>query len=214
MSRPEALCLSLVILGGSCLPAARGYGGELPAQAPVSQTPLQISIANEAPGRQPVFRAYLTSGTNKFAFLVPGGFVMDANTTAGNAISLINGDYNCWLTVRLLGQSPDVAAAPDPETCRQWLLSRHPGAKILEEFSLTAADRSGPAFNAQWETSGGSLQSARVAFIPSAAGILEFSLLAGADKLPRHIASLNTVLVSFRASVNGKLEVPPLSDKS
>ncbi len=214
MSSRKSGRLFAAILCGMWLSGGRAHAGESSADAPAPSPPLQVSIVDATPARQPVYRAYVTAGTNKFAFLLPGGFRMDAKSLAQNTITLVNTDYTCWITFRIAGPVPIGAKELDPKPCREILLSQHPGATILEEFSLGAASQSGPAFDLHWETSGGVAQAARAVFIPSAAGILEFSLLASRGNLSKFRGSFNSLLVSFRASVDGKLEIPPLPDKS
>jgi len=83
------------------------------------------------------------------------------------------------------------------------LLNRHPGAKILDPFSREAAGHSGPAFDLQWVNAGGAEQSARVAFIPSLAGVLEFGLLTTADKFPGGKAVFDSLLAGFQSNEGG-----------
>ena len=204
----------ILIFCGAWLLAGRAWAEGLFTNALASPAVLQISIVSQArPNERLVARAYLTAGTNQFGFLVPDGFRTDPNNTALDTISLISSEYNCWLTLRIEGPAPSEGKDLDPQFYRDQLLSRYPGAKILEEFSLTAAGRSGPAFDLQ-KMSGGVLQSMRVAFIPSAAGVLEFSLLASPDNFPKYESSFNSLLLNFRASVNGKVEFPTSPDKS
>ena len=200
---------------GAGLLAGRAWGDDVVfTNAAAGPAVLQMSIVNRMlPDERPVSRAYLTAGTNKFGFLVPEGFQTDPNNKALDRISFISSEYNGWLTLHLAEPATSGDNDLDPQFYREQLLSRYPGAKITEEFSLTAAGRSGPAFDLQ-KMSGGMLQSMRVAFIPSAAGVLEFSLLASPDNFPKFGSSFNLLLLTFRASVDGKLEFPPFSDKS
>jgi hypothetical protein len=94
------------------------------------------------------------------------------------------------------------------------LLQRHPGAKILEEFTLSALSRRGPAFDLRWNANGGMPRCERVVFIPALAGVLEFSLVASPEKFVAAQAEYDLLLLTFRASdARGKLVVPVLSDK-
>jgi hypothetical protein len=210
MSARKSVCVLAGVLRVAWLFAAGARADDLPALPP----PLQVTVVNAMPRGEPVFRACVTAGTNKFAFLVPGGFRLDANHSTPEVISLVSKNYNGWLTLRIAGPMPEGGKELESGPCRELLLSRHPGAKILNEFSLTAAGRSGLAFDLQWEMTGGMMQSMRVAFIPSEVGVLEFSLAASQRAFSKYQGSFNTMLISFRASVNGKLEAPPLSDKS
>lgn len=160
---------------------------------------------------QPVQRAYVTYGTNQFAFVVPHGYRMDASNP--EKIVLFNSDYSCYIAFRIaesLGYgSRDVLSS----ACRQLVLERYPNAKILDEFSQSAASHSGPAFDLQWTNSARITQFTRVAFIPTAAGVLEFTLVTNAGKFTEGQYFLNSVMLTFRTNEGGKLHISPLSDK-
>ena len=200
------------LLCAAWLPAAPARAGDW-AAAPVYSPPLQVSVVYEpVPNMPPVPRAYVTTGTNQFAFLVPEGFRVDASNP--ETILLIKTDYSCFLTFRIVG--PATAGTTDlkPDSCRELLSNRFPGAKIADVFSLAAANHGGPAFNLQWTNASGVAQSARVAFIPSAAGLLEFSLVASPGRFPAGQPPFNSLLLTFRTNEGGKLEIIPPSNKS
>src|SRR3977135_1002113 len=91
-------------------------------------------------------------------------------------ITLTSSDNRCMMSVRImepLSGEANAAAAEDP---RDKVLRVYPGAKITQEFSMNAGNAGGPAFDLRLSGSGDSGRMARVAFIPSAAGILEFKL--------------------------------------
>jgi hypothetical protein len=187
---------------------------ELPAYDPTgtSAPSLQASLRNgEIIGVEQVRRAYLTFGTNEFVFVIPHGFRMDASNP--EKIVLSDSNYNCFLTVRIAG-SQSGAKELSLDTCRQMVMNRHPGAKISEELSQSAGNRSGPAFDFQWENSSGTVQSARIAYIPSPAGILEFSVLSEPAKFTEGKSFFNFLLLTFRTNEHGKLETIVFSDKS
>jgi hypothetical protein len=160
----------------------------------------------------PVNRTYVTCGTNKFTFLMPAGFRLD--TTDPQKLTLVSADLSRLLIWHILGPLPSEAAELDPAQYRELLLSRHPGAKILEEFSLGAVGRHGPAFDLRWGAAGGLERRERVLFIPAPAGVLEFSLVSSLEKFEAGRQEFDGLLVTFRASdANGKLVVPMISDK-
>lgn len=190
----------------------RATAQEVPVNADYGPPPtLQGSLrSGEVVGVEQVRRAYLAFGTNRFAFVMPSGFRMDASNP--EKIVLTDSNYSCFLTVRVAGRP--TGQEVELETGRELVLNQHPGATILEQFLQSAANRSGPAFDLQWEASNGSMQSARVAFIPSAAGILEFSVLSKPDKFAESKHMLNFLMLTFRSNEGGKLEMPVFSDKS
>ncbi len=198
-----------MILCGACLPAERTVADELSAPSPASPPPLQVSIVNESPTSQAILHAYVTAGTNKLNFLLPTGFRMDANTSTPDMISLVNGDCNCWLTFCIAVPLPSNTKGLESGRCRALLLNRHSDVKILEEFSVVAAGQHGPAFDLQWENSSGLVQRARSAFIPSAAGVLEFELLTNPDNFPKFQNTFDAFLLNFRTGVDDNIESAP-----
>ena len=210
MSSLKSAGWAAALLCAAWLPAARA--GDWGA-APVVPSLLQISIVYEpVPNLPPVPRACVTTGTNQFAFVVPEGFRVDASNP--ETILLTQNDYSCFLTLRIASPAPADPSDVKPDFCRALLSSRFPGAKISEAFSLAAANHSGPAFNLQWTNASGVAQSARVAFIPSAAGLLEFSLVASPGKFSGGQPPFNSLLLTFRTNEGGKLEILPLPGNS
>jgi hypothetical protein len=186
---------------------------DLSANAPSTPPPLVGEVKwDGGPGRMPATRAYVTSGTNRFAFLVPAGLRMDGAMAQG-IIRLVSNDDSYHLNFRIVGPLPPDAKEVAPEPCRELLLSAYPGAEILEEFPLAAASRTGPAFDLRCRNSSDMPQSIRVAFIPSAAGLLEFSLVAHPAKFPQAQSSFNTMLLTFRSNDSGPLEDTPRPDQ-
>ena len=202
-----ALSLSFCSLGWLVLAAD-------PVASPFAEsTPLSVEVKHEAgPGLLPANRAYVTAGTNKFAFLLPDGFRLDQSDPC--RVALVSSDFACLLTLRIIGALPPGAEGPDAGACRKQVLTEHPGAKILEEFSRSAANRSGPAFDFRWSASTKLERHALAAFIPSQAGILEFRLVSSLEKFEASRAAFNSLLLTFRASdANGRLSIVPLSDR-
>jgi len=175
--------------------------------------PLRVEVRHEGgPGISAANRAYVTAGTNTFAFQMPAGFRLE--TADPQKVSLVSADFNCLLTWRILGPVPPESPDLDPASCRALLLERHPGGKIVEEFPLPALGRRGPAFELRWNASGGAPRYERVVFIPALAGVLEFSLVSSPEKFKAAQPEFDLLLLSFRASdAKGKLVVPMLSDK-
>jgi hypothetical protein len=178
-----------------------------------NQTPvLEVSLKNEEfVGLEQVRRAYVTYGTNTFAFVVPYDFRMDASDP--DKIVLINREADCFLTFRILDTKPALAPETQTEYYRALLTTRYPESSTLEEFYQSVANNSGPAFDLQWRNSNSATQAVRTAFIPSVAGVLEFSLLAPSEKFEEGRSFFNSFLLLFRSNENGKLEIARLSDK-
>jgi hypothetical protein len=164
------------------------------------------------PGLLPADFAYVTFGTSKFGFVLPAGFRLE--TGDAQKVTLVSADFSCLLTFRVLEPIPPGITELDPAPYRDLLLSRHPGGKILEEFSLTAASRRGPAFDLRWNATGAVPRRERVLFIPSDAGVLEFSFVSSLEKFEAGQREFGSWLLSFRAAgADGRLIMPVLSNR-
>ncbi|MBE0540639.1 MAG: hypothetical protein IH623_04550 [Verrucomicrobia bacterium] len=203
------LCATQFVVCGFAFPS---HGVEEGTATNSTMAKLEVEIRQEhGTGIAPARRAYLTAGATKFAFLVPAGLRVDLSNP--ERVVLTTADGYAHLTIRVNRSLPPGLTGLDSASVRQLVLSRHPGAQIKEEFSASAANQSGPAFDFRWNL--GSLACAsRVAFIPCVAGFLEFNLTGNADKLDQYLSDLSTVMQTFCASdANGQLEVTPLSDQ-
>jgi hypothetical protein len=164
------------------------------------------------PGLVPADFAYVTFGANKFGFVMPPGFRPE--TEDAQKVTLVSADFSCLITFRVLDAVPRGASELDPAFYREVALSRHPGGKIIEEFSLAAASRRGPAFDLRWNATGGVPRHERVLFIPSDAGVLEFSFVSSLEKFEASRPGFGAMLLSFRAAdADGRLNMPVLSDR-
>jgi hypothetical protein len=164
------------------------------------------------PGLLPGEFAYVTFGTNKFGFVMPAGFRLE--TQDWQKVTLVSADLNCLLTFRMLEPIPGSDGELDPAYYRQLLLNGHPGGKIVDEFSLAAASRRGPAFDLRWNAAGTVPQRERVLFIPSSVGVLEFSLVSSLEKFEAGRQAFNSFLILFRTpEKDGRLDMPMLSDR-
>jgi len=202
----------MVVLGSlvvwTCSAAAQELSFNNPTNPP---PPLQTIVKREELFHgQPVNRAYVSSGTNQFAFVVPNDFRLDSSDP--DRIEVIATDYRCFITFRILDPNATEIQGLQSAALRETVLSRHSGAMLKDEFSLNAANHSGPAFDMEWTNAGGAKEFARMTFIPAKAGVLEFSLQAGQDKAAEARVLFNSFLLSFRSNEAGKLEISPLVD--
>ena len=174
--------------------------------------PITVAVKFEGgPGQIPTSRAYITAGTNRFAFLVPDEYKLTSSDP--QKITLMKGDGSALISVRVIGLVVAADKSFDGAAARQLLAQEHPDATIQSEFGMMAANSSGPAFEIVW--GGGVLaRASRIGFVPLRAGVIEFSLDTSPKSLAPSLGDLNYVIVTFRASdENGKLEATPLSDK-
>jgi hypothetical protein len=205
-----ALLLSTLAL------ATRVFAEDAPAVSPVATTnpPPAFNAkvrGGETIGDHQVHRAFLTVGTNELAFIIPGGFYMDASNPQKIVLTDPTSDY--FITVRVItGASPE--AAQQEDYFRGSALSRFPQAKITSQTSQFAANHSGPSFDMEWLTSSGGAQSARIAFIPCKAGVLEFSILTRSANFKTAQTYLSVLMSSVRSNETGKLVIIPQPDFS
>jgi len=164
------------------------------------------------PGLLPANLAYVTFGTNKFGFVMPDGFRLEAEDR--QKVTLVSADLNCLLTFRMLESEPVGGIEPDAAYYRDLLLSRRPGGKITDELSLAAVSRRGPAFDLRWNAAGTVPRLERVLFISCDAGVLEFSLLSSLEKFGAGRQAFSAFLITFRTvEPDGRLNMPVLSDR-
>lgn len=191
------------------LPQPCSFAGDWFPAAGTNSAPQVALKSGEVIGSTPIQRAYVTWGTNVFVLVVPSEFRMDASNP--ERIVLINAESDCFLTVRI---NASETAPPEADTCREVVLKRYPGAQIVNEYSEVVGTRSGPAFDLQLKGVSGVSQTARVAFIYSPGGVLEFSAQTTANNFARGQYFFNFLLHTFRSNEGGKLVIEPFSDKT
>ncbi len=165
----------------------------------------------ETVGTHQIQRAFLSVGTNEIAFMIPGEFRLDASNP--EKIVLTDNVNGGFITVRITSR-PEVEVGSEASFYKAQALSRFPGAKIIEESMDMVANHSGPAFNLFWLNSEGVAQSARIAFIPTAAGILELSVMAQSAHFKDARNSFEILQGSIQNNESGKLVITPLPDFS
>jgi hypothetical protein len=129
-------------------------------------------------------------------------------------VTLVSADFSCLLTFRVFEPLPPGVTELDPAPYRSLLLNRRRGGKILEEFSLAAASRRGPAFDLRWNAPGPVARRERVLLIPSDAGVLEFSLVSSLEKFEAGRHGFDALLITFRTTgADGQLVMPVMSNR-
>ncbi|MEN9574861.1 MAG: hypothetical protein RL514_2716 [Verrucomicrobiota bacterium] len=162
------------------------------------------------------FRAVAKVGTNQFAFIVPKGYFIRLDEV-NRSLRAVEKDDRCSITVRFLPPSTNgvdkATGNLQAEVFRASLLQRYPTGRIIEELSLSAGGRSGPAFDFTWLTDSGFKLQNRIVFILMSSGVVEFNLLTSATDKEEFNHALNSLMLTFRFAENGKLELPELSNK-
>lgn len=206
MSHLKYICRNAAILGALALVLGSARAGESPApQTAFLPRTFEAAIRNgEIVGWEgQTRRVFVTRGTNEFFFVVPQGMRVEVNP---DKVALVSADATYFLTFRILNAEtagPGLANSGG----RQFLLNQFPNAKVVEEFSRTAAGQTGPALELQYKAAGGMERAVWVALIPSAAGLLEFCLNADPPKAADGQFAFDSMLRTFRSNENGKLEI-------
>lgn len=205
----------LLLLSVGLIGSASAMGQTVP---PSTNAPA-FSLAttkHELEGIGHYFRAVATMGTNQFAFILPKGYFMRLDE-ANRQLRAVEREDKCSITIRLFDAPTNAVNKTTgelvPEIFRQMALQRLPSARITEDLSLSAGGQTGPAFDITWRNEGGISLQSRVAFIPTPAGVVEFHLLTSAADKEEFTYALNSLMLTFRFSVNGKIELPEMSNK-
>ncbi len=216
MSRHNRLFTAFLL--GAFLFVTRVLADEAPGASPApvattNRTAFNATLrGGETIGDHQVNRAFLTIGTNEIAFTVPAGFYMDASNPQKIVLTDSTSDY--FITVRVSGSANAEAGSAQVDYFRGTALNRFPQAKITSQTSEFAANHSGPSFDMEWLTSNGGGQSVRIAFIPCAAGVLEFSILTRSANFKTARTYLSVLMSSVRNNETGKLVITPEPDYS
>ena len=204
------LALPLASLSLRAQPASPAGG---PANLATNR-PAYVTKVKHVEGRDlmPADYVYVNFGTNKFGFVMPAGYRLE--TEDSQKVTLVSADFSCLLIFRVFEPLSQGATELDPAAYRSLLLNRRRGGKILEEFSLAAASRRGPAFDLRWDAPGPVERRERVLLIPSDAGVLEISLVSSLEKFEAGRRGFDTLLRTFRtAGADGRLAMPVMSNR-
>jgi hypothetical protein len=158
----------------------------------------------------PIYRAYVTAESGKFTFVLPRGFRVKDDS--GAKLTFANLEGNFQITFSILDSTPSDSQPLNTDAYRDVVQARYPRGKIIEELCPAAAGRIGVGFDMQWMTTNKLTRCTRTAFVPSIAGVLEFSATCDAKDFPELRYQLNQIMSGFLATTpDGKLEVPNIS---
>ena len=120
---------------------------------------------------------------------------------------LVNHDCTCLLSFRVRPVGDTNSPPLQAGVCRTWLSAEVGEPIVLDEFALSTANCSGPAFDLVAKPDGVA-RSSRVAFIASPVGILEFTVSASPEKFSAAKATFQAWLRSFQISdTQGQLKI-------
>jgi len=150
-----------------------------------------------------ITRGILVAKESQFSFVMPYGFLRQVDA-AEKKISLTSTSYTSAITAKIYETATDGHADLKPDTLRARILSEHKDAKIVDEFNASIESMSGPAFEVEWVSEKGQEMTTRAAFVPYAAGHIEFTVQAPTREIRRYDQALSQLLLSFRTSPVGK----------
>ena len=150
-----------------------------------------------------ITRGILVAKDSQFSFVMPLGFRRQIDA-AEKKISLTSTSYTCAITAKIFETSTDGHAELKPDVLRSQVLIQHKDARIVDEFNASIESMSGPAFELEWVSEMGKKMTTRVAFVPYAAGHIEFTVQAPTNEIRQYDQSLNQLLLSIRTSPVGK----------
>ncbi|MFO1513118.1 MAG: hypothetical protein U1F83_09435 [Verrucomicrobiota bacterium] len=155
-------------------------------------------------GEEQIRRLYVNAGSNHLGFIVPTGLRVDVSRP--ERVTLTAPDLSFFLTLRILGSTLP-AGGGSPDTFRQQTMQHYPGAVLSDESTAEVAGRRGPVFNLRWKPAEGLDRVVIVAFIPNAAGVLEFSIVAERGKAAEAQNALSGLLQRFQSTEGARLRM-------
>ncbi|GDY22562.1 hypothetical protein LBMAG56_39090 [Verrucomicrobiota bacterium] len=208
---PLALVLLLLAL------AACDYAH---AQAPSADSfNVKITEQNLAPV-PPITLVRVRAGSTRVVFVAPRGF-RSRNHEDRSEVRFLSPDDSCSVNLAFrpadaapaAGTSPESAAA---ELAARWhtsLLTRYPGAKILEAFTETAGGTSGPACDLLWTNDGRGELKLRLTLLRFGAHWVELTLISAPASFEQNRHACNDVLLTLRAAEGQDPPAPEFSNK-
>lgn len=154
--------------------------------------------------------ASLTCEGTRFGWLLPGDF--RAEQVNADSLMLSSDTRDRFIKVRVLAGLKG-GGMPDVPLLGELVAGRQPSAVLRGPFERSAGGGSGVAFDLQWPFQGSS-QTARIVFVASPAGVVEFSLVCHAGAFDQGLNDLNMMLTTLTVAEDGApLDMPLLSDR-
>ena len=154
-------------------------------------------------GAEQLRRLYISAGSNQIGFLVPSGMRVDLSRA--DRVTLTEPDLSYFLTLRINANVPAGSEADD--MLRNRALRDYPGAMLTDEGNTEAAGRRGHLFTLRWRPAEGVDRAVTVAYIPNAAGLLEFSVVAEQRKSSEAQNALIGLLQRLQSSTGDRLRM-------
>ena len=153
------------------------------------------------PEKGPVTGYFVLSGENKFSFLAPPGWRMEANQEE-RKISFYKKDLSSQLTLQIVPVPVILPAAAEEQKARwrERVLTAFPEATIKEQFDCYAGGRPGMGFDLERNFPKDLKLTTRAAYIPYSTGVIEFQLTATPGNFTKHQFALGALMTSFKVS--------------
>lgn len=195
--------LGVLLLSGVSTQAEQTADSE--TEAPVTNSvALKVDVRRNVEGTHMPYRfAFVTAGTEKFTFLIPEDYRVD--TSDPSKVKLASADYSVMIVVGVSGGMP-AGTKMTAEALQARVLSSYPETVIKRDLTVAANEQSAPALDFTWKAQTGITRMTRTTFIPTTAGLMEFTLTASPDKFEASLRELNLVMLTFRSGVNGKFD--------
>lgn len=197
--------LGAVVLGGVSLAGAQEANESDAENTATNKVALKVDVRRNVEGTYIPYRfAFITSGLEKFTFLIPEEYRVD--TSDPTKIKLASPDYSGLIIVGVGGSELPPGAKLEPEALRARVLANYSDAVIKLEQTASANGQTAPSLDFSWKTESGITRMTRTTFIPTSVGLMEFTLTASPEKFESSLRELNLVMLTFRSGLNGKFE--------
>ena len=152
----------------------------------------------------------LATDRHQFSFAPPRSWRVQSESQR-KQVRIVNPTDGAWISLSIV-ETPLDERSLAPEALRQRAALRFPGARILEEFSLSALDESAPAFDLESRSGAGGVLFTRFVLALFEGGCIECVLSAPRGGEAPALASFNYLLLSLRHAREGdKLKFVPVT---
>jgi hypothetical protein len=155
---------------------------------------------------EPIYRAYVTTSEEKFAFLIPEQFRTGGDPAHGRLqLTSLSGDTLIAFT--FIGAVPTDDADGGRERYRNALANRYANGKIVNAFTQPTLGRQSNGFEVEWKGPAGLAQKTCAVYVPTASGMLEVTMSTGAKNFKVMETRFKEMLASLASDEHGKLKV-------
>lgn len=161
---------------------------------------------------EPLRRIRMNRGTNELLVVAPQELRIDLPAPA--RVTLAGRDLAYSLSVRVLSVSPVVPPSDLTQPGAEWVREQYPGARITAERSLPVGEKTCTAVDFVLPVRGARDRLCKVGLVPTAAGVVEFLMIADPEAVPAASENFNALLRSFQTNERGPIKLIPLPDHS